>query len=116
MSAGVRLVAYNVGQGGSRDRALWERVMAELAPDLLFVQESRDPAQSWLPALPAFSGAAGAAGTCGQVCHWVAVPGGRWGSGLWVRDGYLRPQPVPEGFTGRVVAAVVEGRVWPGLG
>jgi endonuclease/exonuclease/phosphatase family metal-dependent hydrolase len=116
MSAGVRLVAYNVGQGGSRDAALWARVIAELAPDLLFVQESRHPAQSWLPALPASSGPPCASDACGEAWLWVAVPGGRWGSGLWVRDGYLTPLPVPEGFTGRVVAAVVEGRCWPGMG
>jgi endonuclease/exonuclease/phosphatase family metal-dependent hydrolase len=35
---------------------------------------------------------------------------------LWVRDGYLTPLAVPESFTGRVVAAVVEGRAWPGIG
>ena len=35
---------------------------------------------------------------------------------MWVRDGYLTPLPVPEAFTGRVVAALVEGRAWPGIG
>jgi len=103
----VRLITYNMGQGGSRDPALWARVLPDLAPDLLFVQESRDPTHSWLPALPL---------ECQESWLWEVVPAGRWGSGLWVRDGYLTPLAVPEDFTGRVVAAVVEGRAWPGIG
>jgi len=105
----VRLVAYNLGQGGKRDVAVWTRVLPLLAPDLLFVQESRDPTQSWLGVLP---------GTRPESWLWAAVPGGRqrWGSGLWVREGRLTPLPVPEDFAGRVVAAVVEGREWPGVG
>ena len=35
---------------------------------------------------------------------------------MWVRDGFLTPLVVPEDFTGRVVAAMVEGRAWPGIG
>lgn len=106
-NAGVRLIAYNVGQGGSRDPALWERVFSVLAPDLLFVQESRDPAHSWLPALP---------NVRRESWLWSAIPAGRWGSGLWVRDGCLTPLAVPEPYIGRVVAAMVEGRAWPGVG
>ncbi|MEO8286188.1 MAG: hypothetical protein ABI670_07095 [Chloroflexota bacterium] len=44
------------------------------------------------------------------------MPGGRWGSGLWVREGSLTPLAVPEDFAGRVVAAVIEGRTWPDIG
>src|SRR5512132_1096155 len=94
-------------QGGPRDPAVWARLLPELAPDLFFVQESRDPTHSWLPALP---------GTQRESWLWTAVPSGRWGSGLWMRDGHLTPLPVPEDFTGRVVAAVVEGYAWPGTG
>lgn len=107
MNIGARLVAYNVGQGGSRDLAIWERILLGLAPDLLFVQEARDPTHSWLPALP---------GAGRESYLWAAVPGGRWGSGLWVRDGHLTPMEVPEAFTGRVVAAVIDGCAWPGMG
>jgi endonuclease/exonuclease/phosphatase family metal-dependent hydrolase len=103
----MRLVTYNVRQGGSRDPTLWARLLPDLAPDLLFVQESRDPTHSWLAALPS---------TFKEAWLWVAVPGGRWGSGLWMRDGHLTPLAVPEDFTGRVVAAVVEGHEWPGIG
>jgi endonuclease/exonuclease/phosphatase family metal-dependent hydrolase len=81
--------------------------MPELAPDVLFVQESRDPAVAWLGALP--GGGEG-------VLHWEVVPNGRWGSGIWVRSGQLRKLEVPEEFTGRVVATVVEGMEWPEVG
>src|SRR5262249_11799441 len=109
MNSEVRLVAYNLRQGGTRDPAVWARMLPNLAPDLLFVQESRDPTQAWLAALPV------AYPDCGL---WEAVQGGRqrWGSGLWVRDGRLTKLPVPEEFAGRVVAAVVEGRQWPVIG
>jgi endonuclease/exonuclease/phosphatase family metal-dependent hydrolase len=103
----MRLVAYNLGQGGSRDSSVWKRVLPELSPDVLFVQESREPAQSWLVALPR---------TGNDSWHWVSVPGGRWGSGLWVRDGSLTPLAVPDDFTGRVAAAVINGLAWPDIG
>lgn len=107
MNAEMRLVAYNMGQGGSRDPAVWERVLPALAPDLLFVQESRDPTHSWLAALPH---------TTPDTLLWELIPSGRWGSGLWVRDGRLTPLQVPGDFAGRVVAAVVEDCTWPGIG
>jgi endonuclease/exonuclease/phosphatase family metal-dependent hydrolase len=106
----VRLVAYNLGQGGSRDKGVWARVLPPLAPDVLFVQESRDPTHSWLPVLM------DAPEEHPERWLWTVVPSGRWGSGLWVREGSLTPLPVPEVYTGRVVAAVVEGCVWPGIG
>lgn len=107
MNADMRLITYNLGQGGSRSPAVWARALLELAPDLLFVQESREPAQSWLSALP---------GTHLDSWLWSVVPGGRWGSGMWVRTGHLTPLAVPEAFTGRVAAAVIEGCTWPGVG
>ena len=107
MNTKTRLVAYNLGQGGSKDPALWQRLLPDLAPDLFFVQESRDPASSWLTALPA---------TQPGSLLWTSVPGGRWGSGLWVRSGKLIPLEVPGDFAGRVVAAAIEGLAWPGVG
>jgi endonuclease/exonuclease/phosphatase family metal-dependent hydrolase len=90
-----------MGMGGSRHPDLWTRLLPSLAPDLLFTQESRDPAQYWP----------------GGSWLWEAVPSHRWGTGLWVRDGgSLTPLPVPEHFAGRVVAAVVEGLAWPEVG
>ena len=123
MNANIHLVTYNMRQGGSRDHALWTRLLSDLAPDLFFVQESRDPAHSWLPALldtPAPTSAPSAPGKHPDRKSWLwaTVPGsrGRWGSGLWVRNGQLTPLAVPEDFTGRVIAAAVEGRAWPGIG
>ena len=107
MNAQTRLVTYNIGQGGSRDPTLWTRILLDLSPDLLFVQESRNPTHSWLPAL---------ASARPESWLWTSVRNGRWGSGLWVRNGCLTPLAVPEAFTGRVVAAIVEGCAWPGAG
>jgi hypothetical protein len=105
MPAAMRLITYNLGQGGSRDSALWARLLPMLAPDLLFVQESRDPPLAWLPAL---------ASTGPAAWYWVPVPHRRWGSGLWVRGGALTPLALPADFAGWVAAAVVEGWPWPG--
>jgi endonuclease/exonuclease/phosphatase family metal-dependent hydrolase len=116
----IRLVAYNARQGGPRDPAVWARILSALSPDIFFVQESRDPAVSWLAPLSTGPVGAAASGTNEQRVSWLwaAVPNsrGRWGSGLCVREGSLTPLPVPEDFTGRVVAGVVEGREWPGIG
>ena len=106
----MRLIAYNMGRGWSRNPALWARMLAGLEPDLLFVQESRDPTLSWLAALSE------GAGTTSHPWLWTAVPDARWGSGLWARKGRLTPLPVPEAYTGRVVAAIAEGQEWPGVG
>jgi endonuclease/exonuclease/phosphatase family metal-dependent hydrolase len=96
----LRLITYNMGMGGSRNPDLWTRLLPALAPDLLFTQESRDPEQYWP----------------GGSWLWSQVPSLRWGTGLWVRDGRLTPLSVPEDFTGRVVAALVEGLTWPVAG
>ena len=113
MNPGVRLFAYNVRQGGPRDPTVCERILTQLTPDLLFVQESRHPEHSWLPAFRALDVLSG---THEGSWLWEGVSGGRWGSGLWVRDGLVTPLRLPEDFTGRVVAAVIEDRSWPVTG
>lgn len=106
MTSEIRLVAYNMGQGGSKDKETWNRVLPDLAPDVLFVQESREPSQSWL----------GALNSSNSDLYWVGVPNGRWGSGIWVREGSLLPLDVPGEFEGRVTAAIIEGMSWPQIG
>ena len=100
----LRLVAYNLGQGGRRDPTVWSRLLRALGPDVLFVQETRNPADSWLAALP---------DTTPDACLWSAATSRHWGTGLWVRAGRLTPLPVPAAYQGRVVAALVEGLTWP---
>jgi endonuclease/exonuclease/phosphatase family metal-dependent hydrolase len=104
----MRLVTYNMGQGGSRNPPLWARRLQSLKPDLFFVQEAREPAQFWLQALQSTRGARQG------CCIWEAIPGRRWGSGFWANKGSITPLPVPEVYRGRVIAALVEGRCWPG--
>jgi endonuclease/exonuclease/phosphatase family metal-dependent hydrolase len=70
------------------------------------VQESRDPTQSWLSSLPVE----------GSAYLWNVVTGGRWGSGLWLREGKLTALEVPKLYTGRVVAALIECIEWPVMG
>jgi endonuclease/exonuclease/phosphatase family metal-dependent hydrolase len=103
----LRMVAYNLGQGGRRDARAWLRLLGSPTPDLLFVQESRDPANSWLPELPVSDP---------EQWLWAEAVTRRWGTGLWVRSGRLAALPVPEAYRGRVVAAIVEGITWPVTG
>ncbi|HST05458.1 MAG TPA: endonuclease/exonuclease/phosphatase family protein [Chloroflexia bacterium] len=101
------MVTYNMGRGGSKNPALWARSLHSLEPDLFFMQESRDPTSFSTEALQ------GNRDTPQGSCLWTEIPGRRWGSGLWLNDGALTPLPVPEAYTGRVIAALVEGRQWP---
>jgi endonuclease/exonuclease/phosphatase family metal-dependent hydrolase len=103
----LRLVTYNLGQGGRRDAGAWLRLLGTPAPDLLFVQESRNPTDSWLSALPS---------NATTACLWEAAGSRHWGTGLWVQGGRLTPLPVPQVYRGRVVAAIVEGLRWPVVG
>jgi endonuclease/exonuclease/phosphatase family metal-dependent hydrolase len=103
----LRMVTYNLGQGGRRDAGGWLRLLGTPVPDLLFVQESREPRDSWLAELP---------GSAPEQCLWNEAASRPWGTGLWVRGGRLTPLPVPHGYKGRVVAAVVEGLTWPVAG
>ncbi len=102
----LRLVAYNLGQGGRRDAGAWLRRLGLPGPDVLFVQESRNPLDSWLAELPQGGP---------DACLWEAASS-RWGTGLWVKTGHLIPLPVPEVYQGRVLAAIVEGLSWPVVG
>ena len=44
---------------------------------------------------------------------WTAIPGRRWGSGMWLNEGTLDSTARAEAYTGRVIAALVEGRRGP---
>lgn len=100
------MVAYNLGQGGRRDAGAWLRLLGRPGPDMLFVQESRNPMDSWLAELPQCTP---------ESCLWEAASS-RWGTGLWVKAGHLTPLSVPEVYQGRVVPAIVEGLSWPVVG
>ena len=103
----LRMVAYNLGQGGRRDAGAWLHQLGTPAPDVLFVQESRDPVASWL---------AEVRGDAPGQCLWEDSGPRRWGAGLWVHGGRLTALPAPDIYKGRVVAAVVEDFAWPVIG
>ena len=97
----LRLATYNLHQGAAR--AATAQLLTDWQPDLLCLQETRDPAR--LP-LPADSAAPGVV--------WQPGPGGVWGSAVLVRGGVIRPLPLPPDLTGWVGGAEIQG--WGGPG
>jgi hypothetical protein len=91
----VRLATFNLRGGGSARH--WEALRDLIAPDLCFVQESRDPAR---PPLDLFRPEGDLTGC------WCAVGHGRWGSGLMARGAAVAPVAVP-GFEGWVAGGGV---------
>ena len=96
-----RLAAYNLHQGAAR--AATAQLVADWQPDLLCLQEARDPAL-----LPMLEGAPP------RVAIWQPVPGGVWGSGLLLRAAAARPLPLPPDLLGWVAGAEVPA--WGGPG
>mgnify|MGYP003969515973 CR=1 FL=1 len=87
----LRVVTYNMRQGGSQ--ANWSELLAATTPDLLLIQETKDPAA-----------------LLEDVDHgldldhllWVPVEARRWGSAMWWRGQAIRPISLPS-FEGWVV-------------
>ena len=91
----MRIASFNMRQGGSHTH--WRQILAAAEPDLLFVQESKDPAQfgaDLLEPLPL------------ERTIWRPTSHGKWGSALFSRSP-LAPIPVP-GFEGWVTGGEVQ--------
>lgn len=101
----VRLATYNFHMGGWGEH--WRRALAATQADLLFVQEARDPRLVSIDARDPTSLASNGLEPeeLAQI-HWQSAPRRRWGSGLFVRGGEIRPVAVP-GFAGWVVGGSV---------
>lgn len=92
----MRIASFNMRQGGS-DRH-WSSILSTTVPDLLFVQETKNPrvlASEFLHP----SDAKGLA--------WQAIAHGRWGSAILARKSTIRPVAVP-GFLGWVVGGEIQ--------
>jgi endonuclease/exonuclease/phosphatase family metal-dependent hydrolase len=89
----MRLATYNHLHGGSASRnAHWTSLMREVEPDIVFCQEaSRLPR----PELQTFGG----------KLFWNAVPGMKWGTGIWTREHKYTRVPVNPEFAGWPTAA-----------
>src|SRR5205823_6150427 len=96
----LRLATYNVHLGGARQATA--QLLAEWQPDVLCLQEARDPAR-----LPA-------AGGPRPTGIWQPVPGGAWGSGLLIPDAVAVPFPLPDDLAGWVVGAEIPAGARPG--
>jgi len=91
----MKIVTYNLHCGGKRGAGNhWEKLLNELAPDLVLAQETLDPAE-YFPA-DAFSQRA-------QAAVWSPVPA-KWGSAV-LATGYNLTETAIPGFEGWVAGA-----------
>jgi endonuclease/exonuclease/phosphatase family metal-dependent hydrolase len=86
----LRVTSYNMRQGGSYEH--WAKILSATEPDLLFVQETKDPTT--------FSGDPLEPLNLRHVL-WRSAAQNTWGSAVLYRGGEIAEIPVPE-FTGWV--------------
>ncbi len=99
----MKIAAYNLRAGGRRgDRVHWKRMLDAFAPEILLMQETHHPGCYLEPDVYAAHA---------QRIHWLAAPGRKWGSAIYVRSGRLKPLTLPC-HDGYVVAAEVSGNDW----
>ena len=80
----------------------WQRLLADFAPDILLLQETRHPSEYLEPDFYAAN--------AGRF-HWLPARDRAWGSAIYVRTGQLRPLALPQ-HSGYVVAAEHTGSDW----
>lgn len=99
----MKIITYNLRAGGKRgNRVHWQRLLDLFAPEILLVQETLHPSAYLEPAFYAANA---------QRIHWLAAPGRKWGSAIYVRSGRLKPLTFPA-HNGYVVVAQVTGSDW----
>ena len=93
----MRIATYNLRFGGSGKRIHWRKIFELANPDILLLQETYD-AEQYMSA---------------EFCQcnsdrilWSRVKAGKWGSGLYVKHGRVRPVEV-RSFNGFIVGAEV---------
>jgi len=99
----MKIATYNLRAGGRRgNRIHWQRMLEDVAPDILLMQETRHPSHYLEPAFYRANA---------KRIYWLAAPDRYWGSALYVRSGRLKPVTLPK-YNGYVVAAEVSGSEW----
>lgn len=73
----MRIATYNMRYGSAYQ---WYALLDAFEPDVIFAQETRNPAGFTSDLLRDLSGAV-----------WTPAAHGKWGSALWVRDGAIEP-------------------------
>ena len=84
----MKIATYNMWNGGSVGH--WSKILEATQADLLFAQETRNPAEFPLQLFEPLD-------LTNAV--WAAAPHGRWGSAVFARTAAIKPLPVP-GFVG----------------
>lgn len=78
----MKIVTYNMQQGGSPDWLQWAKIIGTFDPDLLLAQESCDPGKYKLP--PGHD-------NLKSKTVWWPVEGRSWSSAVYVKSGRLTP-------------------------
>lgn len=101
----LNLITYNIYKGGAPDYSAFGRILTELNPDILLLQEASPPAR-YLAHIPP--------DLHDQVKHacWHNAGCNYWGSTIYVRTGNLTPLEMPDPLQGWVTAADVTGLLW----
>ena len=87
----IRIATYNMRQGGSLQN--WLKIREVADPDLLLVQESKDPSTFSRDLIEPLDV---------EGVLWRPVAENKWGSAIWARSSSLEEIPVP-GFEGWVI-------------
>lgn len=96
----MRLVAYNFRSGGKRgEQNQWRKIFSDFNPDIVFAQETRDPRLEVLESYGI------------DQDRFIWCPVNKWGSGLFIKAGKIKPLDLP-GFGGWVVGAEISEPSW----
>lgn len=101
----LNLVTYNLFKGGPSDYSAFGRVLDELNPDILLLQEVSDP-KLYLAHVPADLQEQAA------CAIWGKAGTNYWGSAIYARHGTLTPLPLPSDLGGWITAAEVDDLPW----
>ena len=101
----MKIVSFNMHFGGKTGpNNSWQRLIAEVAPDIVFAQESFHPEE--------YLSAEALAQFTEPV--WKSVPGRKWGSAILSKNHQLEPVTL-QGFEGWVVGAEIPDLVVGGI-
>ena len=96
----MKIVTYNMQQGGSPDWLQWAKIIEAFDPDLLLAQESCDTGKYKLPQ---------GHDNLKSKTVWWPVEGRYWSSAVYVKSGRFTPLTTLDNFNGLLAGAEVEG-------